>query len=115
MRKRIPKDSPFFDLSRQQIYEKVWSVPVSTLAPEWRMSTASAIRICTLRSIPLPPRDHWRAVRRGLTPPTSPLPSDEEAAAAAALRPPRHPGAPKNLDADLRVLLKRLAAEPAII
>src|SRR5271156_3975811 len=90
-------------LTRAELYEKVWSTPMRTLAEEFNLSDVGLAKICRKHDIPLPPVGYWRQKETGreLTPP--PLHSAKNGA--------------ETLDIFVRERLKpefaTLAAEPA--
>jgi hypothetical protein len=57
-------------LTREELYEQVWSEPMSTLAPKYGISDVGLAKICRRMRIPAPGRGYWRkkevghAVRR---------------------------------------------------
>ena len=64
------------ELSREQLYEAVWSKPVSRLVEEFAISDRGLAKLCARRNIPTPPRGYWarlesgRRVRRVRLPPS---------------------------------------------
>lgn len=62
-------------LTREELYEHVWSEPVSRLAPEYGLSDVGLAKICREMRIPLPGRGYWqqkaagKKVRRPMLPP----------------------------------------------
>lgn len=50
-------------LSREALYERIWSQPLSTVARELGMSSPGLAKTCARLMIPTPPRGHWS--RRG--------------------------------------------------
>lgn len=61
-------------LSRLQLYQRVWSEPVSKLAPQFGMSDVGLAKLCRRHSIPLPPRGHWAKLSAGKPTTKIPLP-----------------------------------------
>ena len=53
-------------LSRSQLYELVWSKPITSLAKEYGFSDVGFSKICRRHNIPLPPRGYWARVGAGL-------------------------------------------------
>jgi hypothetical protein len=51
------------DLSREQIYELVWSKPMSHAAREFDISDVMLGKICKEHHIPRPPRGYWMKLR----------------------------------------------------
>jgi hypothetical protein len=54
-------------LDREQLFERVWSTPVATLAKEWHLSGTGLKKICRRLAIPVPPRGYWARLKVGKT------------------------------------------------
>lgn len=52
-------------LTRQQLFELVWSQPVERLAKSWGLSGRGLSKACERLQIPLPPRGFWAKVQSG--------------------------------------------------
>lgn len=52
-------------LGRAELFERVWTVPVETLAKEWGLSGRGLAKACRRLRIPVPPRGHWAKVAAG--------------------------------------------------
>ena len=61
-------------LSRQQLYDKVWSTPVRTLAKELGLSDVGLKKTCARHGIPTPGLGYWAKVAHGHHVPQTPLP-----------------------------------------
>ena len=61
-------------LTRKELYEKVWSQPVHTLAKEYGISDVGLKKICKRRDIPTPGLGYWAKVAHGKTVRRVPLP-----------------------------------------
>ncbi|MDB5144537.1 MAG: hypothetical protein JWQ66_3250 [Mucilaginibacter sp.] len=65
-------------LSREELYEQVWSKPVSKLEQELSLSNWDIKQLCKKMEVPLPPVGHWSRVQFGkpverlVLPPLSP-------------------------------------------
>ena len=62
-------------LTRAELYEKVWTAPVRTIAKEFGMSDVGLAKICRKHDIPIPPLGYWRKTETGhkvVRPPLSP-------------------------------------------
>jgi hypothetical protein len=62
-------------LTRAELYEKVWTTPVRTIAKEFGMSDVGLAKICRKHGIPIPPLGYWRKTETGhkvVHPPLSP-------------------------------------------
>lgn len=60
-------------LTRMELYELVWSEPMSKLAPGFCMSDVGLRKICVRQHIPVPPRGYWQKLARGQKPKRPPL------------------------------------------
>ena len=54
-----------YKLSREQLYELVWSMPMVHAAKSLDISDVMLCRICADRNIPKPPRGYWAALKFG--------------------------------------------------
>lgn len=66
---------------RTELYEKVWSEPMSILAKQHNVSDVYLARVCRLLRVPLPGRGYWAKKAAGQPtknrPPLAPLPSEK--------------------------------------
>lgn len=62
-------------IDRQQLYELVWSEPISKLADQFGYSGAGLAKLCRRYGIPLPSRGHWAKVHAGHKTKKIPLPA----------------------------------------
>lgn len=51
--------------SRQQLYDLVWSKPITTIAKEHDISSHQLRNICNANHIPLPRAGHWMKLQNG--------------------------------------------------
>ena len=68
-------------MGRAQLFERVWSQPVASLAAEWGLSGPGLKKVCRRLQIPVPPRGFWAKLKAGhrIKRPGLPgLPSDPE-------------------------------------
>jgi hypothetical protein len=72
---RRRRDGQDLKLYRSALFEKVWSVPVETLAAEWGLSGPGLKKACNRLAVPVPPRGHWARVRAGQRPHRPRLPA----------------------------------------
>lgn len=63
-------------ISRQELYDLVWSKPMTTLAKEYNISDNGLRKICKKLSIPLPQLGHWQKIQYGKKVKTIPLSKD---------------------------------------
>lgn len=53
------------ELTREELYERVWSTPMRHLAAEFGLSDVGLAKLCERHKIPRPSRGHWAKVERG--------------------------------------------------
>lgn len=73
----MPGSTESNTLQRRELYEKVWSTPVSTLAPTLGLSDRGLAKKCDRHRIPRPGRGYWQQLRHGKDPDWAPLPELE--------------------------------------
>ena len=61
-------------LTRQQLYDLVWSKPVRDVAKDFGMSDVALAKRCRAVRVPIPPRGYWAKVAAGQRPRRTPLP-----------------------------------------
>jgi len=61
------------EFHREQLYEEVWTTPISRLAPKYGLSDVGLRKICDRLSVPAPPRGYWTRLRHGYDVPRTPL------------------------------------------
>ncbi|WBY08151.1 hypothetical protein PIB19_00925 [Sphingomonas sp. 7/4-4] len=61
-------------LTRQQLYEMIWSRAVSKVAPEFGISDVALRKQCIKHAIPLPDTRYWGQLHAGKEPKRKPLP-----------------------------------------
>ena len=64
-------------LTRKEMYEQVWSVPMTKLAKQYGMSDVGLAKICRKVEIPVPNRGYWAKKQYRRTPPATPLPNPD--------------------------------------
>jgi integrase len=64
-------------LSREELYRRVWSNPVGSVAREFGISGRGLAKICARFEIPVPPRGYWAKIAAGKRAPEILLPSTE--------------------------------------
>lgn len=67
------------ELSRQELYDLVWSEAMATLAPKFGISDVALKKRCNKLGIPTPGRGYWAKVEAGQSPKRSKLPADTPA------------------------------------
>jgi hypothetical protein len=65
-------------LTRKELYERVWTEPVDTLAKEYGLSNVGLGKACRRHDIPVPPRGYWarKAAGQNFRRPRLPAASD---------------------------------------
>jgi hypothetical protein len=64
----------YITLTRQSLYELVWSKPMSTLAKEFGITDVGLAKRCRTVDVPIPYRGYWARKEAGQNPPRLPLP-----------------------------------------
>src|SRR5260370_39019473 len=62
-------------LTRQELYEKMWSRPAISLAEEFGISGRGLRKLCSRFEIPVPPRGYWAKLAAGKHVTRIPLPT----------------------------------------
>jgi hypothetical protein len=62
-------------VTREQLYEQVWTTPTQTLAKQFGISDVGLSKICRRLNVPKPGLGYWAKVDAGQSPPRTPLPS----------------------------------------
>lgn len=62
------------ELTREELYQKVWATPISRLAKEFGLSDVGLAKICRKMKIPRPPRGYWAKLEAGHKVSKTPLP-----------------------------------------
>lgn len=65
-------------VSRQDLYDKVWSKPLIHLSKEYNLSGVCITKICKRNNIPLPPVGYWTKLSHGHNVKKIPLPTLKE-------------------------------------
>ena len=58
-------DTDGTQISRKQLYEEVWTQPVTKLAKQYGLSDVGFAKICKRYNIPRPPRGYWARIQAG--------------------------------------------------
>ncbi len=61
-------------LAREELYEMVWSEPITHIAKRLGASDVAISKICRKMNVPRPPRGHWARVQHGYPTSQPPLP-----------------------------------------
>jgi hypothetical protein len=62
-------------MTRQELFERVWSRPVETVAAEWGISGRGLSKACRRLKLPVPPRGYWARLQAGQRPKRPRLPA----------------------------------------
>lgn len=65
-------------LSRQELYERVWSEPLLKVSKDLGISDVGLAKVCKRYDIPTPPRGSWAKKRSGKNPRATKLPNPQE-------------------------------------
>lgn len=79
----------YVEIPREQVYEDVWTSPISQLAEKYGMSGVGLAKLCRRHQISVPPRGYWAKVHAGHKVRRTPLPplGDTRLATIRVLRP----------------------------
>ena len=55
-------------IDRNELFEKVWSTPISRLAREYELPDVGLAKICKRMEIPRPERGYWQKLEVGMNP-----------------------------------------------
>lgn len=61
-------------ITREQLYERVWAEPATTVAKSFGISSVAVKKMCMRMNVPTPPRGYWARLAVGLKTPQTPLP-----------------------------------------
>ena len=64
----------FDKLTRQELYDRLWSTSTTKLAPDFGISDVGLAKRCKALNVPRPPRGHWAQIAAGHKPRKTPLP-----------------------------------------
>ena len=63
------------EMTRQELYDRVWATPMRTLAREWGISDVGLAKICKRHHVPRPGLGHWAKKQHGKRVRKTPLPT----------------------------------------
>ena len=66
-------------LTREELYDLMWSTPVAKVAKELGVSGVALAKRCKRVAVPLPPRGYWARIAAGQKIPKPPLPPEPTA------------------------------------
>ena len=67
-------------LSREALYQQVWTTAMRKLAPRYGLSDVALAKICKKYKIPRPPAGYWAKIKHGHRPKQTPLPACNDTA-----------------------------------
>jgi len=85
-------------LTRSELYELVWSEPMSTLAPKYGLSDVGMAKICSRLRVPRPWRGYWARKDAGQKVKPTPLPKLPTSSSTGFLEVTIHRGVVKSAD-----------------
>ena len=62
-------------VSREELYEQVWTTPTQRLAQDYGISDVELAKICKKLCVPKPPKGYWAKVAAGYKPKKASLPT----------------------------------------
>lgn len=65
---------PWIEYEREELYERVWTTPMTQIAGEENISDRGLAKICKKLDVPRPPRGYWAKVAAGKKPQKTRLP-----------------------------------------
>jgi len=78
-------------ITREELYEAVWSKSLQTLAKEWNTTYVRLVQACQELDVPRPGPGHWQLIARGRVIEKEPLPERKQARPNEfVLMPPKH-------------------------
>lgn len=70
----ISMSSEELSLTREELYERVWSLPMQKLAKTFGLSDVGLAKLCRRHKVPVPGRGYWARLAAGQTPKKTLLP-----------------------------------------
>jgi hypothetical protein len=71
---RVRTATHYTCMGREELYELVWSRPLTSVAADFGVSSVAIKKVCRRQQIPTPPRGYWAKVEAGARVSTIPLP-----------------------------------------
>ena len=65
-------------IKREELYEEVWSVPLTQLCAKYGLSDNGLRKVCKRLNVPVPRRGYWAKVEAGHKPRKTPLPKEAQ-------------------------------------
>lgn len=109
-RRRPLRTDALRTMSREKLYELVWSKPSTMIAEGYRVSSKTVAEVCRLRNVPVPARGYWAQRQSGHRVKRQPLPAMAEPPASTS---PSGPPVYLTMDATKYARAVRAAGWPA--
>lgn len=97
-------------VTREEMYEQVWSVPIWTLCEQYGLSDNGLRKVCRRLNVPVPPRGYWAKVEAGKKVRKAALPKDAKMTATEIWCAPKREKTPAD-EADVEWLKESLEEE----
>ncbi|MCA9087250.1 MAG: hypothetical protein KDA90_01305 [Planctomycetaceae bacterium] len=96
------------EMSRGELYQRVWATPMRKLAGEWGLSDVGLAKICKKHNIPRPPVGHWEKKRHGKRVRQTPLPEIKDDRLKTVQISPKEPAVePVAADSEIAQLIRQ--------
>lgn len=76
---------PTVRLTREQLYDQVWSQPIQRLAQQFGLSDVGLAKLCRRHQVPIPGRGYWRRQQTGYKVRQTPLPTTADSSLTAII------------------------------
>ncbi len=95
-------------ITREALYEKVWSKPISKIASRFNLSDRGLGKLCARYDIPVPPRGWWAKKRHGHKVKQVPLPPSKRTAPITIHKQPASPTPPNPESASPEIAFEQM-------
>ncbi len=105
-------------LTREELYELVWSEPISRLAPKFGISDVGLAKLCRRVDVPIPGRGYWAKLQSGKKGRRTPLPrskSDSPVVISIKPTPPKKVVSPLELPPAVKHSVEKVTQGPEIV
>ena len=100
--------SDVIEITRQELYERVWTTPMRTLAGEWGLSDVGLAKLCEKHQIPRPAQGHWMRKRHGKRVRRTPLHAiDDDRLNTITISPVERDAGPNIADSQIAQLIQQ--------
>lgn len=82
-------------VSRVELYNQVWSTPISQLAKQYGLSDVGFAKVCNRNNVPRPPRGYWAKIQAGIALRKTSLPDPQNNQPIEFSDPSERPSTPK--------------------